>query len=106
MRSLSLPDELDRIYRIDRILFMTTEEHQLLQDTIAAAKRIAVANGLRMAVVDALYTEHDSERFQFLPLAGVSTLYRSGHCSLVGIAYPSRGFYRTASEIADLLDGL
>jgi hypothetical protein len=82
---------------------MTTQEHNRLLETIASAQNIARSRGLRMAVIESLYVEIDYERFQYVPVAGVSTLHPSGQAALIGIAYPS-GLYRNAAEIADLLE--
>lgn len=79
---------------------MTTQQHDQLQATIRSAQQTAQDSGHRIAVVDYLYPEHDSERFQYAPVQGIGILHRAEHLALIGLAYPN-GSYINCLQILD-----
>lgn len=81
---------------------MIIEDHKRLEETIERAKNTAKA-GLRIAVVEEFYAENDSERFNYCPIAALSTLYRPNWIALIGIAYPN-GQYFDALTVVDELE--
>lgn len=82
---------------------MKTEDHERLDNAIARAKKTAVDSQLYIAVVEELYAEDDSERFNYCPTTGLSTLYRPNWIALIGIAYPN-GQYFDALTVVDELE--